>query len=148
VSSGRIRLNDIRPAVDTSDSRATAPGTSEQAANAASPAERRLRESAEEYLDRLMHRLPQVPHPSQSHTDIPPPAPQPPARMPEPRNVAPEAWYHFRIDDGIELRVREDLYREAKGQLRSLVDALRPILRRHGLAQPSDDDTETGGRRP
>jgi hypothetical protein len=107
-----------------------------------------LRESAEEYLDRLMHRRPPAPQPTQPHTDIPPPTPRPPARRPEPRSVVPEAWYHFRIDDGVELRVREDRYRAGKGQLRALVDALRPILRRYGLGQPSDDDTEPGGRPP
>lgn len=109
-----------------------------------------LRESAGQYLDRLLRR-----RPSQPSQPPPPPAPAapPPMRFPGPApllppskpdpylNVRPEAWYHFRIDDGIELRVREDRYRESRGQLRSIVDALRPILQRYGLSPPEDSDS-------
>jgi DNA-binding transcriptional MerR regulator len=88
------------------------------------------RESAREYLDRVQRR----PSPPRPASPVPLPRPQLPARKPQ-ETDRPETWHHFRIEDGIELRVREDRYRESKGRLRAVIDTLRTTLGRYGLAQ-------------
>jgi DNA-binding transcriptional MerR regulator len=95
--------------------------------------------SARDYLDRLRHRPPAQPEP------LPRPGPPRPQRKPEPPR--PEAWYHFRIDDGVELRVREDRYHQAKGRLAAVTDALRAVLDRYGMARDASDGEEHESRR-
>lgn len=90
--------------------------------------------SAGDYLKRVL-RGPQE-RPAQP---VPMPRPKSPMRKPI-ESERPEAWYHFRIEDGIELRVREDRFRESKGRLRAVTDALRTTLRRYGLAQPDQGE--------
>ena len=72
----------------------------------------------------------------------PPPLQRVPPRHPPPQprtaTEAPEAWYHFTIGDGIELRVREDRYRDAGGRLRAIVDAASSAARRYGLSATED----------
>lgn len=102
------------------------------------PPEQHLRESATEYLDQLLQRRQPLPN-----TNAQPRLPLPSARSikPDPyQSVRPVAWYHFMVEDGVELRVREDRYREARGQLRAIVDALRPTLKRYGLSPPDPPD--------
>lgn len=93
------------------------------------------RGTAGDYLERV-RRKPAPPRPVQP---APMPRPKPPGRKPH-DSERPEAWYHVRIEDGIELRVREDRYRESKGRLRAVVDTLRTTLRRYGLAQADQGD--------
>jgi DNA-binding transcriptional MerR regulator len=88
--------------------------------------------SASEYLQRVMRK-------SAINENLPAPAPrpQPPPRKPvEPER--PELWYHVKIADGVELRVRDDRYREAKGRFRAVADTLRTVLNRYGLGSPED----------
>jgi hypothetical protein len=66
------------------------------------------------------------------------PRPKPPARKPGDSD-RPEAWYSIQIEDGIELRVREDRYRESAGRLRAVTDTLRTTLHRYGLSNKADD---------
>ena len=48
------------------------------------------------------------------------------------------------MTDGIELRVREDRYHQAKGRMHAVVDALRATLHRYGmLGHDPPDDTIT-----
>ncbi len=90
-----------------------------------------VRESASEYLKRVRRSSP--PRPDQ-------PSPMSRVRFSHAKPMVdddrPVAWYQFQIDDGIELRVREDRYRESKGRLRAVVDTLRKTLRRYGLSGP------------
>ncbi|MDQ3547409.1 MAG: MerR family transcriptional regulator [Chloroflexota bacterium] len=91
------------------------------------------RGSAGDYLNRVL-RKPEV-----SRTSSAVPLPRPPPRKPQ-ESERPEAWYHFRIEDGVELRVREDRYRESKGRMRAVIDTLRTTLRRYGMSQPDKCD--------
>ena len=95
--------------------------------------------SAKGYIDQI--RGGQMPDPSLSPS-LPPPLQRvpPPRPLPRPRPVTetPEAWYHFTIGDGIELRVRDDRYREAGGRLRAIVDAASSAARRYGLSATGD----------
>lgn len=97
-------------------------------------------DSASDYLGRLLRRPP-------GNRPLPRPAPMPmpkPRPMPDPYNsLRPETWHHFEIADGVELRVRDDRYREGRGQLRAVIDSLRPILQRYGLTQHRTDDSDT-----
>lgn len=89
------------------------------------------RESASEYLKRVM-RKPSI------GEDRPAQMPRSqPSRKPI-EFERPELWYHVKIADGVELRVREDRYREAKGRLRAVADTLRMTLSRYGLGDPKD----------
>lgn len=92
------------------------------------------RGTAGDYLNRVLRKPP--PRPA---TPVPLPRPQPPARKPH-ENDRPETWHHFRIEDGIELRVREDRYRESKGRLRAVIDTLRTALSRYGLSHADRDE--------
>jgi DNA-binding transcriptional MerR regulator len=83
-------------------------------------------DGAREYLERIRVTPPTVAPPA------PLPQPAPPRGKPTP-TPRPEAWFHFRIADGVELRVRDDRYYEAKGRLNAVVDALRATLQRYGL---------------
>jgi DNA-binding transcriptional MerR regulator len=89
--------------------------------------------SASEYLQRVMRRA--------SIEEIPPkPTPRQMPRLQPPRkpieSERPELWYHIKIADGVELRVREDRFREAKGRLRAVTDTVRTALNRYGLGDP------------
>ncbi len=99
-----------------------------------SPSPEPQRGSASDYLNRVL-RKPAAPHAQ------PVPIPRP---KPQPKPVdsdRPEAWYSFQIEDGIELRVREDRYRESAGRLRAVTDTLRATLRRYGLSHKSEDQS-------
>jgi DNA-binding transcriptional MerR regulator len=74
-------------------------------------------DSARSYVDRMLRR---------SSRAMPRPAPQPP---PEPIERAPETWYHFEIDDGIELRVSAERLHPDRDRILSLVDAIRDLAR-------------------
>jgi hypothetical protein len=90
------------------------------------------RGSASDYLNRVL-RNPSAP---------PAPMPRPKLRVRKPVDGdRPEAWYYFLIEDGIELRVREDRYRESAGRLRAVTDALRATLRRYGFMTRSEDSS-------
>ena len=91
-------------------------------------------DSARGYLDRIRRQRPT----GQSS----PPSPQPqPAQAPTPEpNVRPEAWYHFRVADGVELRVREDRFHQTKGRLHAVVDGLRATLQRYGMLDRDPPD--------
>lgn len=91
------------------------------------------RGSASDYLSRV-RRKPVGPQPQPA----PMPRPKPPVRKPVDSD-RPEAWYSFQIEDGIELRVREDRYRESGGRLRAVTDALRTTLHRYGLSNKVED---------
>jgi DNA-binding transcriptional MerR regulator len=97
-------------------------------------------DSASDYLQRLLRKSP----PKRPMPPRPlPPRPVPPQPKPDPYlTIRPETWHHFEIADGIELRVRDDRYREGRGQLRAIVDSLRPILYRYGLTTRPDADNE------
>jgi DNA-binding transcriptional MerR regulator len=87
-------------------------------------------DSASEYLKRVLRKpSPRPVWPAQ----MPTPRPTPPPRQ-QIDSSRPETWHHFHIDDGIELRIREDRYRESKGRLRAVVDTLKTSLRRYGLS--------------
>jgi DNA-binding transcriptional MerR regulator len=90
------------------------------------------RDSARDYIARVLSSTQSVPRPPA----VPLPQPAAPAVGPPP-SVAPtpppEAWRHYRVADGVELRVREDRYLAAKGRIAAVVDALGAELRRHGL---------------
>jgi DNA-binding transcriptional MerR regulator len=92
-----------------------------------------VRESAADYVSRVL-----------GHTKSAPPRSLPPqarpSPSPRPQGVTPEAWYHFSIADGIELRVREDRYHESRGRLRAVVDTVIASLNRYGLSPPEDRD--------
>jgi DNA-binding transcriptional MerR regulator len=100
-------------------------------------------DSARDYLDRVLRgskagaNAPAAPAPSA------PARPRPPTRKHE-STLRPEAWYHFRVTDGIELRVREDRYYQAKGRMQAVVDALRATLQRYGMLghDPPDNDID------
>ena len=94
-------------------------------------------ETASDYLRRVLRR-PATGAPQPHPLPVPPPRTHPPPRKPL-DDDRPEAWYHFRIEDGVELRVREDRYREARGRLRAVIDSLRATLRRYNL--PPDDSS-------
>lgn len=96
---------------------------------------REMRESASEYLQRLRRSSPAKPGQPRSM-----PRPRPMSPKPAGSDDRPVAWYQFQIDDGIELRVREDRYRESKGRFRAVVDTLRMALRRYGLSGPGGDE--------
>lgn len=95
--------------------------------------------SAKGYIDQI--RGGQLPDPSLAPS-LPPPVQRvpPPRPLPQPRTATetPEAWHHFTIGDGIELRVRDDRYREAGGRLRAIVDAASSAARRYGLSATGD----------
>ena len=91
------------------------------------------RGSASDYLNRVLRK----PTPPQTQP-VPMPRPKPPVRKPV-ESDRPEAWYYFQIEDGIELRVREDRYRESGGRLRAVTDALRATLHRYGFKNKSKD---------
>ncbi|HYI14878.1 MAG TPA: helix-turn-helix domain-containing protein [Thermomicrobiales bacterium] len=93
------------------------------------------RGSASDYLDRVRRK------PTASEVQpAPMPRPIPPKRKPV-DSERPEAWYSFQIEDGIELRVREDRYRESAGRLRAVTDTLRTTLRRYGLSNKVEDQS-------
>jgi len=102
--------------------------------------------TAREYLDRLLHREPPTPTSPVQPAPQPPPQPRPLplARKPQPP-TRPEAWYHFQIDDGVELRVREDRYHQAKGRLSAVTEAVRHALQRYGLVR---DEPDKDGHQP
>lgn len=88
--------------------------------------------SASEYLKKVLGQR------SQARQSVP--IPRPKAPPPKPVDIGqPEAWYYLRIVDGVELRVREDRYREARGRLQSVVETLRATLDRYGLGHPKGD---------
>lgn len=93
--------------------------------------------TAGDYLNRVLRKS--TSRPGQP-VQLPPSKPLTPPLHKPAVNVRPEAWYHFQIEDGIELRVREDRYREAKGRLSAVIDTLRSALRRYGVAQPDNDE--------
>ena len=93
------------------------------------------RGSASDYLNRVL-RKPAAP----SAQPTPMPRPRLPVRKPVDGD-RPETWYHFQIEDGIELRVREDRYRESAGRLRAVIDTLRTSLRRYGMAHKAGDQS-------
>jgi DNA-binding transcriptional MerR regulator len=98
-------------------------------------------DSARDYLDRVLRRPPTA-NPPLSPA-LPTPHTRPAARKPEPTQ-RPEAWYHFRVTEGVELRVREDRYYQAKGRMHAVVDGLRTTLQRYGLLGPDPpDDSST-----
>jgi DNA-binding transcriptional MerR regulator len=94
-------------------------------------------ESASEYLNRVLRKT-AAPASRPRLARVPPPSAQPLPRRPH-EIGRPEAWYHLPVADGVELRVREDRYREAKGRFLAVVDALRETLRRYGLLPPDTD---------
>jgi hypothetical protein len=89
-------------------------------------------QSAGAYVARLLQRSP-VPAP-----DAVPHAPSPQAGVP----ARPEAWFTYRIADGIELRLREDRHRRAAGRMQGVVDGLRELLRRYQLTRNDDPPRE------
>jgi DNA-binding transcriptional MerR regulator len=99
-----------------------------------SAAHRDVRESAADYVSRVLGRS--KPAPSRP---LPPQAR--PTKVSGPRGVSPEAWYHFPIADGIELRVREDRYHQSRGRLHAVVDGVVASLNRYGLSLPDDRDS-------
>jgi DNA-binding transcriptional MerR regulator len=100
-------------------------------------------DSARDYLDRVLRRPPEDVNVPAAPAPAPPARPRPPTRKQE-SHSRPEAWYHFRVSDGIELRVREDHYYQAKGRMQAVVDGLRATLQRYGmLGHDPPDDTIT-----
>ncbi|HEX5167324.1 MAG TPA: MerR family transcriptional regulator [Thermomicrobiales bacterium] len=94
-------------------------------------------DSASDYLKRVLRkpeRRPEQPVPMPR--PMPRPAPPPRSQLDTNR---PETWHHYQIEDGIELRVREDRYRESKGRLLAVIDTLKTSLRRFGLTDHRDD---------
>lgn len=91
--------------------------------------------TAGDYLSRVRRQPGSQPPPPVSM-----PRPKPPVRRPI-DSERPEAWYSFQIEDGVELRVREDRYRESKGRLRAVIDTLRTTMRRYGVS-PSEPQEE------
>jgi DNA-binding transcriptional MerR regulator len=92
--------------------------------------------SASDYVKQLLRRPRSAPAPASSPprvVPLPTPKPKGPAER-------PEAWYHFAVEDGVELRVREDRYHAAGGRLRAVVDTVRDSLRRYGLSPPEKPD--------
>jgi DNA-binding transcriptional MerR regulator len=85
-------------------------------------------QSAGAYVARLLQRS------SPPEAQPAPRAPSTPAGEP----VRPEAWFTYRIADGIELRLREDRQRRATGRMQGVVDGLRELLRRYQLTRPDD----------
>ncbi|HEX5167178.1 MAG TPA: MerR family transcriptional regulator [Thermomicrobiales bacterium] len=109
---------------------ATAPYSAEVA-----PSDRA--DSASEYLKRVLRKP--APRPEQP-VPMPRPMPRPaPPQRPQLDTSRPETWHYYQIEDGIELRVREDRYRESKGRLLAVIDTLKTSLRRYGLADPRND---------
>jgi len=85
--------------------------------------------SAHDYLDRLRREEEQLRQPPARNKRVPwKPAPAPPQFQSEPAEV----WYHYRLEDGIELRLREDRYRQLKGRPAALIDSIRAYLHRGG----------------
>jgi DNA-binding transcriptional MerR regulator len=76
-------------------------------------------DTARDYVDRMLRRSP----------DAPPRPERQPRRRPTP-TPPPETWYQFEIEDGIELRIREDRYQRRR--IHRLVDVVRDIVQRHG----------------
>jgi DNA-binding transcriptional MerR regulator len=94
-------------------------------------------DSASDYLKRVLRKP--APRPEQP-APIPRPMPRPtPPRRPQVDSSRPETWHHYQIEDGIELRVREDRYRESKGRLLAVIDTLKTTLRRFGLSDHQHD---------
>lgn len=94
------------------------------------------RGSAREYLNRVMRKPSALDSASRAS---PLPRPKPPKQKPRDLN-RPEAWYHFQIEDGIELRVREDRYREATGRVKAVIDSVSASLKRYGVTRSDIDD--------
>ncbi|CAN5568832.1 hypothetical protein BH23CHL4_BH23CHL4_21970 [soil metagenome] len=84
------------------------------------PSQQAPDDSARAYVDRMLSR----------------PAPPQPRAMHSRREVhvqsklPPVTWHHFTIEDGIEVRVREDRLRPERRQIEAFIDAVRDIARR------------------
>lgn len=75
-------------------------------------------DSARAYVDRLLRR---------EHTPSAIPRSREAHVLPKQR---PETWHHFTVDDGIEVRIREDRLRPERRQVEAFIDAVRDIARR------------------
>lgn len=95
-----------------------------------------VRESASAYLSRLRGKPPAR---DSALRPLPSPRTKPPLKKP-PNPNQPEIWHHFQIEDGIEVRVREDRYRESTGRLRAVIDSVRASLQRYGVTRSNIDD--------
>jgi DNA-binding transcriptional MerR regulator len=89
-------------------------------------------QSAGAYVARLLQRSP---GPSDQPALREPPAPLSGA-------ARPEAWFTYRIADGIELRLREDRHRRAASRMQGVVDGLRELLRRYQLTRDDEPPHE------
>lgn len=73
------------------------------------------------------------------------PAPRlqsPPKKPKVPAGRLKETWHSYYIDDGIELRIRDDRDIEARGRIRAVIDALQAAVSRYGIARPDNTDRE------
>jgi DNA-binding transcriptional MerR regulator len=59
----------------------------------------------------------------------------------------PETWHHFAIDDGIEIRVREDRLRPERREIEAFIDSVHDIARR-SVARRNKADQDTKGNTP
>lgn len=83
-------------------------------------------ESAGAYVERILNR---------NRLQRPPAMPTPRRSRPEP--IRPERWFTYRVEDGIELHVREDRNGRAGQRMQGVVAGLRDLLRRYNV--PSGD---------
>jgi DNA-binding transcriptional MerR regulator len=95
-----------------------APDTRMMMSTPSPPEESSTPQSARAYVERVL-----------SRSDTSPPGP---TRRDAPvRPTAPtETWHHFTIDDGIEIRIREDRLRADRRQIEAFVQTIRDLARR------------------
>jgi DNA-binding transcriptional MerR regulator len=75
-------------------------------------------DSAREYVDRMLNRS-EAPRqaPSRREAHVRPKRP-------------PETWHHFSIEDGIDIRVRDDRLRPERRQIEAFIESVRDLARR------------------
>ncbi len=99
--------------------------------------------SARDYLQQLLNRdAPPVYRQSSAASR----APQRPYRFNAPRKPTPEVWYEYELEDGIQLRLREDRYRQAKVRPGALVQSVQAFLHQHGVLRHDNQEDDPGHR--
>ena len=81
-------------------------------------AESSLPDSARDYVDRMLNR-----------SEIPGRAPSRREAHARPKRP-PETWHHFTIEDGIDIRVRDDRLRPERRQIETFIESVRDLARR------------------
>jgi DNA-binding transcriptional MerR regulator len=94
-------------------------------------------ESASAYVQRVLGRKHEV------AARQPQPSPRAVSDAGQRASGRPVAWHRFPVADGIELHLREDQYRAARGRARVIVHDLRATLQRYGLSSLNGGDDTT-----